>query len=116
MDEKLIGAPYRHHSYMNGAEPEHRQPVIWRELESATEINRILNDPSVFPDISIPDQKPFDVTPLIGDPRFCFIRAEGGVIAFSPDAEFGSGIYEFHTNFLEGYRGKYAIDASLVAY
>lgn len=86
---------------------------VWRELESATEINRILNDPGVFPDISIPDQKPFDVTPLVTDPRFIFLRAEGGVIAFLPEDEYH---YQVHTNFLEGYRGKYAVEASLQAY
>lgn len=103
---------------MNGHEL-HRFPKsggIFRETESATEINRILNDPCVFPDISIPDQKPFDVGPLIGDPRFVFLRVEGGVVIFSPDNETGSGLYEVHTNFLEDYRGKYAIEASLQAY
>jgi hypothetical protein len=103
---------------VNGAElikfPKHH--AVWRELESATEINRILNDPGVFPDISIPDQKPFDVTPLIADPRFVFLRAEGGVVIFSPDDEPGSAMYEVHTNFLEEYRGEYAMKASLEAY
>lgn len=90
--------------------------IIHREMESATEINRILNDPSVFPEVSIPDQQPFDVSPLITDPRYVFLRAEGGVIVFTPDIEPTSGIYEVHTNFLAGYRGKHAIDASLAAY
>lgn len=100
---------------MNGA-GRPAAPVIRRETESATEINRILNDPSVFPDISIPDQKPFDAAPLLADPRNVFLMAEGGFIAFIPDIEPGSGIYEVHTNFLEGYRGDYAIKASLEAY
>lgn len=103
---------------MNGAElVKFPKPSgVWREMESPTEINRILNDPSVFPDISIPDQKPFDVTPLIADPRFVFLRGEGGVVIFSPDDEPGSAIYEVHTNFLEDYRGKYALETSLEAY
>jgi hypothetical protein len=90
--------------------------VLWRETDSAKEINEILNDPSVYPDISVPDQKPFDVTPLLADPRFIFLRAEGGCILFTPDDEPGSGIYEVHTNFLEDYRGEYAIKTSLEAY
>lgn len=103
---------------MNGHELEKfpNAPLVWRETESATEINRILNDPAVFESISIPDQKPFDVKPLLNDPRFVFLRTEGGVIAFTPDDEPGSGIYEVHTNFLDGYRGEYAIKASLEAY
>ena len=100
---------------MNG-HPVAVSPRIWRETEDATEINRILNDPSVFPSVSLPDQKPFDVVPLISDPRFVFLRGEGGVIAFTPDSEAGSGLYEVHTNFLEGFRGGHAIDVSLEAY
>jgi Protein of unknown function (DUF2824) len=100
---------------MNGHRVE-LNPRVWRETESPTEINRILNDPSVFELISIPDQKPFDVTPILADPRFVFLRTEGGVVAFTPDDEPGSGIYEVHTNFLEDYRGEHAIQASLEAY
>ena len=46
---------------MNGREV-FVHPLVWRETESATEINRILNDPSVFPLISLPDQELFDAT------------------------------------------------------
>lgn len=116
----LDTTPHRHAwAEMNGTDL-HKfpsdHPLIHRETESPTEINRILNDPSVFPNISIPDQKPFDVTPLVTDPRNVFLMAEGGCIIFTPDIEPGSGIYEVHTNFLEGYRGEHAIEASLEAY
>lgn len=84
---------------------------IWREVDSATEINRILNDPAVFPFIRIPDQQPFDLSRHVVDPAFVFLRAVGGVMIFVPDAEPGSGMYEVHYNFLEGYRGAYALKA-----
>ena len=109
----------RAHAEINGTELHqfpNVAPIIFRETGSATEINRILNDPSVFPDISIPDQKPFDVGPLVADPRFVFLRMEGGVVIFTPDSEPASGLYEVHTNFLDDYRGQYAFDASLAAY
>lgn len=82
--------------------------ILRREMESPTEINRILNDPSVFPLISPPECPPLDVTPLVTDPRYIFLVGQGGVIVFSPDSEPGSGIYEVHINFLEDHRGKHA--------
>jgi hypothetical protein len=82
--------------------------LLHREMESPTEINRILNDPSVFSLISPPDYPPLDVTPLVTDPRYVFLVGQGGVIVFSPDSESGSGIYEVHINFTEDHRGKHA--------
>lgn len=105
----------RAHTEMNGHEAV-AHPVVWRESESATEINRILNHPDVFPFISLPDQQPFDATELVRDPRFVFLMAEGGVIMFAPDPEPTSGMYEVHTNFLEDSRGKHARAASLESY
>jgi hypothetical protein len=90
--------------------------MIHRESEDATEANRILNDPSVFPLISLPGQDKIDATAFIADPRNVVIMADGGVIAFMPDPEPGSGIYEVHTNFLEQRRGAHAIKASVEAY
>jgi hypothetical protein len=85
-------------------------PLVWRETESATEINRILNDPSVFPLISVPDQSPIDATDLVRDPRYVFLMSEGGVIIFVPDVEPTSGLYEVHINFLDGHRGADALE------
>lgn len=101
---------------MNGHPVEFGRPKVWREMESATEINRILNDPAVFSLISLPDQKAFDASEMVQDPRFVFLRTEGGVILFSPDPEPTSAMYEVHTNFLEDHRGKHAIEASLESY
>jgi len=91
------------------------KPVLCRETEDAAAINRILNDPSVFPLISIPDQQPFDIAPLLADPRYVFLTTAGGVIVCMPDIEPTSGIYEIHINFLVDYRGRNAIDAAIEA-
>jgi hypothetical protein len=106
----------RAHAEMNGRPVELSRPLIYREMENAAVINLILNDPSVFPSISLPDAPAFDAAPLLSDPRNVFLIAEGGVVLFIPDDEPGSGIYEVHTNFLEDFRGEHAIKASLEAY
>jgi hypothetical protein len=81
---------------MRGESPP--KPVIRRETEDAAAINRILNDPSVFPLVSIPDQGPFDIAPLLADPRNVFLMAEGGVIIAH---QLELGFYEIHTNFIK---------------
>lgn len=97
---------------MNGHHLAHvpKAYLLRREMESATEINRIMNDPSVFPLISLPDQKPIDVSPIITDPRFVFLVGDGCAFFISPDGEPNSGIYEIHINFLEDARGKHALE------
>lgn len=99
----------RAHAEMNGHPVTIERPFIWRETESATEINRILNDPEVFPLISLPDGQPFEVSGLLRDPRFVFLRCVGGVLVFAPDLEPTSGIYEVHINFLPEHRGREAL-------
>jgi Protein of unknown function (DUF2824) len=79
----------------------------------AADINPILNDPSVFPFISIPDQEKFDASGLLSDPRNVLLMAPGGGIMFCQQEP---GIYEVHTNFLPGYRGRMAINISKMAY
>lgn len=97
-------------------EPDPSGPVkIWRETDS-TEILRIMNDPAVFPMISVPGQEHFkasDFAKVLEDPLNVLIMTDGGGIWFTPDEP---GIYEVHTNFLPTRRGRYALDASLAAY
>lgn len=97
---------------MRGEQPP-RYPLIWREMDSATEINRILNHPDVFPWIKTPGQQEFDVSALIANPMNVFLRCNGGVVIFMADAE--AGTYEDHVCFLKGYRGIQAIKAKLMA-
>lgn len=91
------------------------RPLIWRETESATEINRILNDADVFPLIKVAGQENFDLSSLVADPNDIFLRCDGGVVFFIADMEQGSGIYEGHTNFLKGHRGAYALRVTIAA-
>jgi hypothetical protein len=88
--------------------------AIHREFNPVP-VNRILNDPDVFPLIAVPGLEKFDITPQIRDPANYFLCVEGGCIVFMPDLP-GSGLYEVHTNFLPAHRGRYAVRASLEAY
>lgn len=86
--------------------------VVRRSFDAA-DINPILNDPSVFPFISFPGDETYDATPLVSDPRNVLMMGQGGGILFVQQEP---GIYEVHTNFLEGHRGRNAVRASLAAY
>jgi hypothetical protein len=88
--------------------------LIRREFDPAP-VNRILNDPGVFPLISVPGLEKFDIAPQIGNPANYFLVVDGGCIIFTPDLP-GSGLYEVHTNFLPSRRGRHALRASLEAY
>ena len=79
----------------------------------ANDINPILNHPEVFPFISVPGIETIDATNLVGDQRNVLLMAHGGGLLF---CFLEPGIYEVHTNFLPGFRGRYALRASLAAY
>lgn len=80
---------------------------------SASDINPILNELSVFPLISVPGIETIDASGLLADPRNVLLMAEGGGVLFCQQEP---GIYEVHTNFLPEHRGRNAIRASLEAY
>jgi hypothetical protein len=87
--------------------------VIHRSFD-ASEINPILNDPSVFEAIKLPGMTPdIDVTPIVQNVNNVLLMADGGGIIF---AQQEPGIYEVHTSFLEKCRGRNAITASKEAY
>lgn len=88
-------------------------PVRIERSFDAAEINRIINDPSVFPLVAIPQVDVIDVTSFVQDPRNVLIMAKGGGALFILDEP---GVYEVHTSFLPGFRGAHAIAASLLAY
>lgn len=91
-------------------------PTAIRRSFEAAEINVIVNDPSVLPDVTNPGIDNLDLTDLVANPRNVLMMAEGGGIFFIADPEVGSGIYEVHTSFLPPFRGAHAINASLAAY
>jgi hypothetical protein len=64
----------------------------------AGDINPILNDPAVFPLVSLPGMEAIDVAPQIADPRNVLLVAPGaGLIFFQTEPCY----YEVHTNFLK---------------
>ena len=77
-------------------------PVIVRRSFDATDINPIINHPSVFPFVTIPGIDYIDVSPVLADERNILLMGDGGGILFiwcEP------GVYEIHTNFLKPERG-----------
>jgi len=65
-------------------------------------INRVVNDPSVFPDVALPGQESLDLSPIVGDLRnIVLMCGEGGIIAKWQEP----GVYEIHTQFTAAYRG-----------
>lgn len=84
-----------------------------RRSFDANDINPILNDPGVFPAITVPGIDKLDATPLVANPHNVLIMAEGGGILFVKQEPH---IYEVHTNFLPKYRGRHAVRSSLAAY
>lgn len=86
-----------------------------RRSFDASEINPILNDPSVFDQMRTPGLKlgDLDISAVIENPLNVLLMTEGGGIIFGQSEP---GIYDVHTSFLENYRGRHAIRASLAAY
>lgn len=69
-------------------------------------LNRVMNDPSVFPWISLGHKGPFDGAVLLENERNYFFANEyGGFLVLDT----GDGVYEIHTQFLPEGRGRTAI-------
>jgi hypothetical protein len=92
--------------------PRGAPPPLRREFD-ASAINLILNHPDVFEQVSAFGIESIDLGPLVDDVRNVLLMCEGGGIFFN---QHEPGIYEVHTNFLKGFRGRHAILASLAAY
>lgn len=72
----------------------------------ADRINRVVNDPSVFPDVAPPGAEKLDMTNAVKNLSNIFLLTdEGGIVADWQEP----GIYEIHTQFTEKYRGVSAI-------
>lgn len=95
------------------------EPIRLRRSFDAAEINAIINDPSVLPNVALPGMDSIDMAPVIADGRNIFLMADGGVIVF---CWCEPGTYEVHTNFLKpergahSQRGPYIQNACLAAY
>lgn len=87
--------------------------AVQRSFDAA-EANRIINDPSVFPDVALPGTKTIDLAPIVAEPANVLMMAEGGAILFLADME--PGVYNVHTAFLKDFRGDHAVAASREAY
>lgn len=90
-----------------------RELTLHRSFD-AQAANAIFNDPSVFPTIATKGVQQIDISGAVANARNVLMLTDGGAIFFLADID--PGIYEVHTSFLERYRGRYAIEASLAAY
>lgn len=72
----------------------------------ADRINRVVNDPSVFPDVALAGQESLDLTPVVKNlANIVLMTDEGGIVAHWQEP----GLYEIHTQFTERYRGVSAV-------
>jgi hypothetical protein len=69
-------------------------------------INRIVNDPSVYPWVRGVCEGPLDLGPLLADKRHVCLVGEFGGCLFTQQSP---GIYEVHSQFLPQGRGEHAI-------
>lgn len=73
----------------------------------ADKINRIVNDPSIYPWVRGAAEGPLDLGPLLQDKRHvCLLGEFGGCLFFQQSP----GIYEAHTQILPQGRGIWAVD------
>jgi len=78
----------------------------FRRDYNAKRINRVVNDPSVFPEVALPGQGALDLGPMIAALRnICLMTDEGGIVAHWREP----GIYEIHTQFTAAYRSVGAV-------
>lgn len=70
-------------------------------------INRIVNDPSVYPWVRGVCEGPLDLGPLLSDKRHICLMGEFGGCLFTQQSP---GIYEVHSQFLPQGRGEQAIN------
>lgn len=69
----------------------------------ATLINRVLNDPAVYPWVGSPEVQKFDFTDIVADSNnYVWVNEHGGFICVPK----GSGTYEIHTQFLPSIGGR----------
>lgn len=82
--------------------------MIERQL-SASNVNRIVNDPSVLPWVCGPVEGQLDLTEAIESGNYIALFGEHGGFLFWKVAD---GIYDAHSAVLPGGRGKWALSAA----
>ena len=83
-------------------------PGSLTRVSNAVYLNTVLNDPEVFSRIGMPGLDRFDVSAIVADRRNFVFVVDGGALLFTC---IEPGAYEGHFDFLQGYRGRYAIEA-----
>jgi hypothetical protein len=86
-----------------------------RRSFDASEINPIVNDPSVFKYVAVEGMESLDLTPIVADKRNVLLMGDhGGILC----CWLADGTYEVHTNFLKAERddSRYALYVSRAAY
>ncbi len=72
-------------------------------------LNYVINDPSVFPWVSLGAEGPLDMTAAVMDPKNLFLKNEyGGFLLIDK----GDQVFEIHTQFLPEGRGRKARTAA----
>lgn len=84
-------------------------PSGFKRTRDSAHVNRIVNDPTVHPYISLPGQGRLDAAPLLADKHNVCLVGEHGCFIFERHEP---GVYEVHTTFLPDGRGKYALVAA----
>lgn len=69
-------------------------------------LNRVLNDPTVFPLVSLGLPGPLDIAPILANESNVFLQAEYGGFLFIAKPEY---VYDVHTQFLPEGRGAHAL-------
>jgi len=77
--------------------------------KDAAFLNRVANDPSVFPWISLGLKPPLDLTALLEDEHNIFLANEFGGFLFIAKPDY---VYDVHTQFLPEGRGRTALAAA----
>lgn len=75
-------------------------------------LNRVVNDPSVKPWVSLGVSGYLDMTPAVSNPENIFLADEYGGTLF---VKTGNGIYDLHTQFLPEGRGKHVREFAVEA-
>lgn len=71
-------------------------------------LNRIINDPSIYPYVKGYAVTPLDISPMLANPRNHALMGEHGGVLF---CRHFAGLYEAHTQILPAGRGKWAVGA-----
>lgn len=76
----------------------------------ATQLNEVVNHSSVWPHVARQGQDGnLDLSPVVADPRNVVLTCPGGALVF---VWMEAGVFEVHTQFVDGHRGPEAVAAT----